>query len=499
MGKCAILFVWSQMTLDDVDLSNTITYIKQVEAQVESRLHRLGAKGGWFSSGAAPTSENLHYRLMSAECTLLTAVMQLLRESMVEKVKGVVNIRSAWHKYRAIIDSKKKLEKAGGKLDTESTSGLLFGNGSFNLVASLLPPKVLAFASFLGFPSDRRLGLEELEMALNGGGVRAPISALALLTHHVFLQASFCHSELAYAAAAERVLERSLTEWKQGGIFLMFRARQLRLEKKLPQSLAYFEEAVKMNRTWLPLVHFCYYDRAYTNLYLFDHDASMRDWDRLFAENEWSKAFYAYCSAVMKLKLNRQDDALEGLKKVPDLLRKSKKINGKPLPFDRFVQRKIKHYYDAKRGVQDLPFPALELLYLNNGMPQMTSALLQRVIYDIAQWRLTPNRGPFAIDVEAMAALLEGAALSQLRKTADAEAWFLEVERMRKKIKAENWVVPYARYELGMLWCREDEDPQKRAIPMLKSALKYPGEYAYDLQLSFRIHLAFFDLKAKYQ
>ena len=34
-------------------------------------------------------------------------------------------------------------------------------------------------------------------------------------------------------------------------------------------------------------MHFCYYDRAYTHLYMFNFEESMRDWDRLLVENEW--------------------------------------------------------------------------------------------------------------------------------------------------------------------------------------------------------------------
>lgn len=32
---------------------------------------------------------------------------------------------------------------------------------------------------------------------------------------------------------------------------------------------------------------------------------------------------------------------------------------------------------------------------------------------------------------------------------------FLAVEELRKSIKVEVWVIPYARYELGMLWLRQ--------------------------------------------
>jgi hypothetical protein len=75
-------------------------YGLQVEADVDGRLSRITPKTSWlsFSSGQPPTAEILHYQVMSAECTLLTAVMQLLRDSLVEKVKGVINIRSAWQK-----------------------------------------------------------------------------------------------------------------------------------------------------------------------------------------------------------------------------------------------------------------------------------------------------------------------------------------------------------------------------------------------------------------
>ena len=52
--------------------------------------------------------------------------------------------------------------------------------------------QVLALVSFLGFPHDRQFGIDELQITLNGGGVRSPVAALALLIHHVFLQGSFC-------------------------------------------------------------------------------------------------------------------------------------------------------------------------------------------------------------------------------------------------------------------------------------------------------------------
>ena len=50
-----------------------------------------------------------------------------------------------------------------------------------------------------------------------------------------------------------------------------------------------------------------------------------------------SKAFYCYSSAVMKIMMGHMDEASARLLAVPELLRRSKKINGRPLPFDRCV------------------------------------------------------------------------------------------------------------------------------------------------------------------
>jgi hypothetical protein len=50
----------------------------------------------------------------------------------------------------------------------------------------------------------------------------------------------------------------------------------------------------------------------------------------------------------MKVMLGRHDDAATDLQAVPELLKRSKKINGRPLPFDRFVKRKIQNYFDPK-------------------------------------------------------------------------------------------------------------------------------------------------------
>ena len=222
-AKAAMLLVWSMMTLDDEDLVNTITYIKKVQAMIREYVAKTAPAKGWFSSDA-PTAISLHYAVMDAESTLVTAVAQLLRDNMMQKLKGVLNIRGAWGAYKTILKDRDAFMESGvGELDGETVSGLNFGLGSFNLISSLLPPKIMSLASFLGYPCDRLTGLQECQKALDVGGVRSPLGSLNILMHHVFLQGSFCHNTLPYVDEAERVIRQSLDLFPNGGqIFHLF-------------------------------------------------------------------------------------------------------------------------------------------------------------------------------------------------------------------------------------------------------------------------------------
>ena len=177
--------------------------------------------------------------------------MQLLRDSTFQKIKAIVNIRAAYNKFMKIEAWEKTLNESGEELDIETKAGMHFGVGAFNMVSSLLPPKVLALVSFLGFPHDRQFGLDELQKTLDGGGVRSPVAALALLLHHVYLQGSFCHTgELPHAAAATKVLDQSLELFPNGGIFLFMKVRDTSRSIPPPWRSIRFRLALRTYAPW---------------------------------------------------------------------------------------------------------------------------------------------------------------------------------------------------------------------------------------------------------
>jgi hypothetical protein len=54
MGKCAVMVVWSLMTIDDDDLQNSLTYVKQVQAMIRTYVSKHAPARGWFSYASSP-------------------------------------------------------------------------------------------------------------------------------------------------------------------------------------------------------------------------------------------------------------------------------------------------------------------------------------------------------------------------------------------------------------------------------------------------------------
>lgn len=397
--------------------------------------------------------------------------------------------RGIWKSYCRFAEEHAVPEGGEDHLDPESRGAINFGMGTFNLVVSCLPPRILKLVSFLGFPSDRQRGLRLLKNSLAAGGVRSPVAAMALLAHHVFLQGSFCHGELVYGRQARQVLDLGWSLFPDGGLFHAFEGRQKRMEKDTAGALRHFQRAAEVQAHWEPLVHMCKYEEAFTHMYLCQWAEAKACWLVLLAENNWSKQFYAYNAAACMLKMGDEAEAMALLRADHG---KTKKINNKPLPADRFVKRKLDTYL-TENGGHRLILPHLEIMYFWNSFPQMQPSMLEPILQEIVECREAKWKTG-SVDDRAIMSLLAGTVLGQLGREAEAEKCLLWVEENRKAIKDEISLIPYARYELAMLW-HTSEGTTDRVVAKLQHAMKYSHDFNFDLQLNLRIHLAMYQFK----
>jgi len=153
--------------------------------------------------------------------------------------------------------------------------------------------------------------------------------------------------------------------------------------------------------------------------------------------------------------------------------------------------RQVEQYVGADG--QRLVLPHLEIMYFWNAFPQMGRNMLAAALAEVTDYR-TAHWDTASVDDRALLSLLAGTILGQLGKLPEAEACLHWVEENRKAIKQEISVVPYARYELAMLW-HEAEGVTERVVAELRHAMAYSHDFNFDLQLNLRIHLALYQFQ----
>lgn len=77
-------------------------------------------------------------------------------------------------------------QSSNGKLVPHFESGVRMGIGTFNLMISTLPSRVLKLLEFVGFSGNKEFGLRELNIGSSmGDSLRGPLCSLILLSWHL--------------------------------------------------------------------------------------------------------------------------------------------------------------------------------------------------------------------------------------------------------------------------------------------------------------------------
>eukprot|EP01136_Pigoraptor_vietnamica_P032043 Opistho-1_new@93391 len=487
LGYAALQVMRAVMTFEQQDMERAMRCLRETEALANAASLNEGRLQQWarymVGRKQEKTSEKIHNTIMCGESRLLVGVLQFFSESIIQFIKGGLNIRAAWKIYERMFSI---YEKNQVELDRETRGAIQFGIGLFNLINSIMPAKILKLISVLGFPASRDRALQELNLCHQGGGVRAPIASLILLAYHVVLQSFFSYDSASHAAKAEKILAESFERFPGGGLFLLMSGRLQRVKRNIPASVVEFEKAAESQPAWKQFQHLCCYELGWCHFFVMSWERALPYLERLVLENEWSKGFYTYMMAMCYWEMNQRDKAVELLNRVPDLLKR--KWGGKTLSVEQFVLRKYKTYV-ADRDAKDcaLFLPAHEIIYLWNGFTQMSSDLLTRCLGEVTAYEQAnpdhaddPNR-------EAVVRLMKGSLLKELGNFEAARGAFAWIEENRKHISEENYVIPHARYEQTVICLHEEK--QAEAAEWLERAQSYSEDYNFEVRLRMRMHL----------
>lgn len=484
----------ASLVLDET-LTTIDTFRKKSKGLVDS-LGRFVKKQDYDSY----TEMEIHAELVYAECLLFKAMLTVCEdETLVSFIKAGLKVRQCYQSFRECWNILQHRDWTNDKYKIHFEGGVRLGVGTFNLMISLLPARVMRLLEFIGFTGSREAGMKELMFCYQQKDcLRQFMASIILLGYHLFVTNLMGQDECDLQLVSE-ILEEKLKTYPQGAFFLFFRGRYELIQGNCEVATKWYIKANQSQNEWPQFHHVGCWELVFASLYQCKWREAVVHVDRLLVESRWSRCLYAYFKAVFYCMLDTEltdqerKEQLELMESVPKL---KQKIAGKSLPMEKFAIRKAERF-----GKQNgrLVLPALELIYLWNGFKiigRQYSAVEKFYVLIEAEMveaeerrkRKTAGQNPFSLEDDCLLLLLRGICLKSMSSPLQAEECFRKIIASGPKLTVDKYLAPYATVELALV-LREQGDLQQAAM-LLETAKNSYKDYSLQSRLHFRIHAA---------
>ncbi|KAJ8367152.1 hypothetical protein AAFF_G00330500 [Aldrovandia affinis] len=480
-----ILEMQAMMTFDPKDILAAGNTMKEAQGLCQ----RFRKK-----SGKNCTEEEMHAEVCYAECLLQRAALTFLQdENMISFIKGGIKVRNSYQTYKDLHAALQSPGYTRGENHSHFEGGVKLGVGSFNLMLSLLPTRMLRLLEFVGISGNKVCGLQQLEEGAATSTFRAFLSTMLLLCYHTFMSFILGTGE-GDVGDAERLLRPYLEKYPKGAIFLFFAGRIEVIKGNLDAAIVQFEACCESQDQWKQFHHMCYWELMWCFTYKRQWKMAYFYSDLLSKENTWSKATYAYMKGAYLSMMTPEECKVLGetevqlFRQVPGL---KQKIAGKSLPTEKFAIRKARRYLTDNHV--PLPVPPLEMMYIWNGYTvigknkELTEGMMQTLDDAQKNLELLPKT-EISIDDQCLLSLLKGLCLKHLGCLEEAEHYFTLVLCNETQIKYDHYLVPNALLEHGLL-CLET-GRRKEGVALLEAARLNYKNYSMESRTHFRIQAA---------
>ncbi|XP_041839522.1 tetratricopeptide repeat protein 39B-like isoform X2 [Melanotaenia boesemani] len=501
MGYSSILMMQAAMTFDPKDMDAAMTALREALHTCQ----RFRKKTGLMESlanlwhGQADdnlTEEQMHAELCYADVMMQKAALTFLDESIISFIKGGMGMRHSYMIYKncQAMENSIKEEDKQRRTHVHFRGGVSMGIGSFNLMLSLLPSRVLRLMEFLGFSGDRELGLQELREGAASNSLRSILSTMTLLMFHLYTTVILGIGD-GNLTEAEALLKPYNERFPNGALMLFYTARIAVLKGNFTFAQEKFLACIATQEEWRQIHHLCYWELMWTYSFEQNWIEAYRYANLLCKENKWSQATYAFQKAAILSMLPEEEVTKLG-ENVVALFRQVEglrlRIAGKSIPTEKFAAKKAQRY--SSPNPVKLVVPALEMMYVWNGFavvgkrPDLTESILFTL--EKAEEQLGNDSAPseYHLDDCCVIQLLKGLCLRELGRLVQAETCFKQVISSENNIKHDNYLVPYTMYELGLL--HKQRGDINKAITVIENAKMNYKNYSMESRLHFRIHAA---------
>uniref|UniRef100_A0A8C5GAI5 Tetratricopeptide repeat protein 39B n=1 Tax=Gouania willdenowi TaxID=441366 RepID=A0A8C5GAI5_GOUWI len=500
MGYSSILVMQAGMTFEPKDMDAAMSSLGESLQTCQKRSASLPIVSICPTSPVVSfvSTEEMHAELCYAEVLLQKAALTFLDESIIGFIKGGMRIRNSYQIYKdcqAMINAMEDKEKLTSTL-THFRGGVSMGIGSFNLMLSLLPSRVLRLMEFLGFSGDREMGLSELRSGAASNSLRSILSTLTLLMFHLYISVILGIGD-GDLKEAEALLAPYKNKFPNGALILFYTARIAVLKGNFTFAQEKYLACIASQEEWRQIHHLCYWELMWAYSFEQNWREAYHYANLLSKESKWSQAVYVFQKAAI-LSMLPEEEVTELGENVVQLFRQVEglrlKIAGKSIPTEKFAAKKAQRYVSSVPG--KLVVPALEMMYVWNGFtvvgkrPELTENILSTLEKTEDQLRNETHPSEYHQDDECLVQLLKGLCLRELGRLVQAEICFNRVISSENNIRHDTYLVPFTMYELGLL--HKQKGDITKAISVIedaKSVMNYK-DYSMESRLHFRIHAA---------
>lgn len=138
------------------------------------------------------------------------------------------------------------------------------GIGTFNLMISMLPSRVIRLLEFIGFSGNKELGLQDLNKGYKMGGLRQILCVMTLLGYHLIVLYVLSHHE-GDLIVCEEILQTQLKKHPDGVWFLFFKGRLEFMKCNLNGALEWYRKSWKSQNMWPQFHHICFWELLWIN------------------------------------------------------------------------------------------------------------------------------------------------------------------------------------------------------------------------------------------
>ncbi|CAB3411270.1 unnamed protein product [Caenorhabditis bovis] len=494
MGYTCILFIKAVMTVDKKEMEKAVEACRvscDVIEKFRARRSLTESIFGATAKGKKLTDEELHAELCYAQILLLRAILTFFHDdNFASFIKGALNIRTCYQTYKYCERLMKEQSIWVGRnerVKRQFESGVQMGLGTFALMLSTLPSKVLRLLEVVGFSGDKGAGMRDLHhVASMTNTLYSPLAKLILLTWH--LVACFVLGTGQPDLKVCNQLMPSITHmWKNGAITLFMRARLLLVSGDIDSAIFYYNKSIDSQSVYEQFHHACYWELLFAHGFQrrWSHAANYAK--KLSVESKWSRCVYTYLLCIFfaadeTVGEKKRNETIGVLASKVDKLRM--RIAGKSIPVEKYCGRKAKRFATTN----SLIFAHYEFIYFWNGFDIVCKSpkLLPPILDDLDRtWE--KRKDTCDIDDECLYYFLKGVCLRHMKHYAQAEANLQKVIDNEQHIDAFTYLPPNATYEMALI--RINEGFHTDGEKLLNVARSYKG-YSLENKLHFRIHSA---------